>query len=57
MTVWIVQVLRGETSLDIHVFSTQEKAQAFAYERSEPCVITDYEVDRPDLYYAAAAVE
>ena len=57
MTVWTVEVVtvEREGGVDIHVFSTMEKAYAFARGRDETCVITNYEVDRPDLYYGEAA--
>jgi len=52
MTVWIVQVLRGATSFDTHVFSTEEKALAFMRARDEHCVLSNYEVDNPERYYS-----
>ena len=54
MTVWTVEVVRQSGS-DFHVFSTEEKARAFTEERTEPCIVSFYEVDRPDLYYGEAA--
>ena len=49
-TVWLVEVIRKGGS-DNHVFSTEELAEAFREKRTEPCVISAYEMDRPDLYY------
>ena len=54
MTVWMVEVVR-QSGLDVHVFSTEEKADAFREKRTEPCIISTYEVDRPEVYYGEAA--
>ena len=54
MTIWLVEVVR-QSGTDVHVFSTEEKAEAFRNQRTEPCVVSAYEMDRPDLYYGEPA--
>lgn len=48
MIVYMVYVLEDDFH---HVFSTKEKASAFADSKDCPCVICDYLVDDPDRFY------
>lgn len=48
LTVWVVHCIEDDGDTTAHIFSTQERAQAFMDTDQRPHVLSDYVVDHPE---------